>query len=274
MRLRRLALSVAVATAALAAFGAASASAGVKFANLTGAQEVPGPGDADGTAAAMINLKPSTGEVCVAQRHAGIATPTLMHIHSGAAGVAGPIVVNLTSTLSGAACVTSTTALVRDIDRNPANYYLNIHNGAFPNGAIRGQLDPSLVGSGMPATSGPSRLFGRMSGTAESPGPGDADGAGAVFVDLKVGAGQACVDERYARIAAPAQLMHIHRGAAGVAGPIVVNLTTALNGGPRCVNADPAILKEVRRTPAGFYCNIHNTPFPNGAIRGQLEPST
>ncbi len=274
MRLKRLLLMVAVASLGMAAFGAASASAGAKFANLTGAQEVPGPGDADGTASAMINLKPATGEVCVAQRHSGIDAPMLMHIHSGAAGVAGPIVVDLTSTLSGAACVTSTTPVVRDIDRNPANYYLNIHTGAFSNGAIRGQLEPSLVTSAMPTTSGPTRLFGRLSGPAETPGPGDADGAGAVFIDVKPAVGQACVDERYARIAAPAQLMHIHEGAAGVAGPIVVNLTTALNGGPRCVDADPAILKEVRRNPAGFYCNIHNTPFPNGAIRGQLSPSS
>ena len=68
--------------------------------------------------------------------------------------------------------------------------------------------------------------------------------------------------------------MHIHDGAAGVPGPIVVNLTTALNGGPRCVNADPAVLRQVRRNPAEFYCNIHNGAFPNGAIRGQLEPSS
>ena len=144
MRLRRLALLVAVATAALAAFGAASASAGAKFANLTGAQEVPGPGDADGTAAAMINLKPSTAEVCVAQRHAGIDAPTLMHIHSGAAGVAGPIVVNLTTALNGGpACVAADPVVLRDIRSNPTQFYCNIHNGPFPNGAIRGQLEPS-----------------------------------------------------------------------------------------------------------------------------------
>lgn len=94
-----------------------------------------------------------------------------------------------------------------------------------------------------------------------------------MFIDLKVGAGQACVDERYARIQ-PASLMHIHDGDVGIAGPIVVNLTSALNGGPRCVSADPAVLQQVKANPAGFYCNIHNGPFPNGAIRGQLEPSS
>ena len=170
-------------------------------------------------------------------------------------------------------CVTAPIGQVRTIDRNPADFYMNIHNGAFPNGAIRGQLDSSLVASSMPSTVGPTHLFGRMSGAQEAPGPGDADGRGSVFIDVKPGSGQACVDERYAGIAT-ATLMHIHDGAAGVPGPIVVNLTSALNGGPRCVNADPAVLRQVRRNPAEFYCNIHNGAFPNGAIRGQLEPSS
>jgi hypothetical protein len=125
----------------------------------------------------------------------------------------------------------------------------------------------------MPFTAGPSNLFGRMSGAQEAPGPGDADARGSVFIDVRVAAGRACVDERYAGIA-PADLMHIHDGDVGVGGPIVVNLTSALNGGPRCVTADQTILRQIRRDPAGFYCNIHNTPFPNGALRGQLETST
>jgi hypothetical protein len=29
----------------------------------------------------------------------------------------------------------------------------------------------------------------------------------------------------------------------------------------------------IKSNPAGFYCNIHNGAFPNGAIRGQLEAS-
>jgi hypothetical protein len=273
MRPTRIFLLGVLATVGLAAFGAPSASAGMKFANLTGAQEVPGPADPDGSASAFLSLKPATGQVCVAQRHGKIDAPTAMHIHSGAAGVAGPIVVDLTSTLTGSACVTSTTALVREIDRDPQDFYLNIHTTPFPNGAIRGQLDASIVGSGMPTTSGIGHLYGRMTGGQEVPGPGDANGRGGVFIDIHPGAGTACVNERYTEIATPPQLMHIHSGAAGVSGPIVVNLTTALNGGPACVTADPVVLRDIRSNPTQFYCNIHNGPFPNGAIRGQLKGS-
>ena len=274
MRLSRLLLLVSVASVCSVAFGVSSASAGMKFANLTGAQEVPGPGDANGSAAALLTLRPASGQVCVAQRHNNIDAPIAMHIHRGATGVAGPIVVDLTSTLAGPACVTANVTRVQRIDRNPNAYYLNIHTGMFSNGAIRGQLDSSMVASSMPPTAGPTRLFGRMDGAQERPGPGDADGRGSVFIDLKPGAGQVCVDERYQAIANPVQLMHIHTGAVGVGGPILINLTPALNGGPRCVTADPADIQAVRTNPAGFYCNIHNMAFPNGAIRGQLEAST
>jgi hypothetical protein len=71
---------------------------------------------------------------------------------------------------------------------------------------------------------------------------------------------------------------HIHRGAAGVAGDIVIPLPTVSlgpleHGAPArgCVqNVDVAIIKEIRQNPADFYVNIHTEQFPSGAARGQL----
>ena len=117
---------------------------------LTGANEVPGPGDADGVGVAEIDIAARSGALCLSIAVEGIALPaTAAHIHAGAAGVAGDVVVTLEAPVgfgSGAAgiaagCLTKLDgSLLRDIAKNPSGYYVNVHNGDFPNGALRGQL--------------------------------------------------------------------------------------------------------------------------------------
>src|SRR5690349_1945393 len=62
---------------------------------LVGAAEVPGPGDPAGVGAVGINLDPILRTVCYALHVANVATATAAHIHEGAVGVAGPVVVPL-----------------------------------------------------------------------------------------------------------------------------------------------------------------------------------
>jgi CHRD domain len=123
-------------------------------ARLTGANEVPGPGDPDGRGLALVRT--GRERVCFALAWTGIAPPIFAHIHAGAAGVAGPVVVPffdvpelpgaptaaLPPTIAAAGgCVDGQDpALLRDIRRHPASYYANIHNLDFVPGAIRGQL--------------------------------------------------------------------------------------------------------------------------------------
>ena len=64
------------------------------------------------------------------------------HIHIGAAGVAGPVVVGLTAPTSGMSTGVAMVdkELIKAIRKNPSAYYVNVHNPAYPAGAVRGQL--------------------------------------------------------------------------------------------------------------------------------------
>jgi CHRD domain len=109
---------------------------------MTGGEEVPGPGDPDGSGEAFITLNHGSGEVCFQLTVSDIAPATAAHIHEAPAGVAGPIVVGLTPPTGGSSsgCVSADRDLIKDIIQNPAEYYVNVHNAGFPAGAVRGQL--------------------------------------------------------------------------------------------------------------------------------------
>ena len=109
---------------------------------LTGAAEVPGPGDPDGSGEVEITLNAATGTVCWELEVEDIAPATAAHIHVAPAGVAGPVVVPLSPPTTGesSGCTTASPALIAAILANPAGYYVNVHNAGFPAGAVRGQL--------------------------------------------------------------------------------------------------------------------------------------
>lgn len=118
-------------------------------ADLKGSNEVPGPGDTDGTGAAAITIDPVTGEICADLRVAGIATATMAHIHRGAAGASGAVEVTLTApTPTSSACVTAAPSLAAEIVAAPADFYVNVHNADFADGALRGQLAEGTTVSG------------------------------------------------------------------------------------------------------------------------------
>jgi hypothetical protein len=117
---------------------------------MTGLQEVPGPGDPDGTGTAEIHVNVPGGEVCWNVYARQIDAATAAHIHEGAAGSAGPPVLTLTTPDSAGrsqGCATVDAGLARAMAMQAFAFYVNIHNAAYPAGAIRGQLR----GGGAPA---------------------------------------------------------------------------------------------------------------------------
>jgi hypothetical protein len=109
---------------------------------LSGAEEVPGPGDPDGTGTASVTVKPGIAGVCYTLEVAGIEPATAAHVHFGEAGEAGPIVVTLEAPSDGdsGGCAPASRRLVAQIFAHPERYYVNVHNAEFPAGALRGQL--------------------------------------------------------------------------------------------------------------------------------------
>jgi hypothetical protein len=110
--------------------------------SLTGAAEAPGPGATDGRGTARITVDPQRDEVCFELSTSDLPNVTAAHIHQGASGVAGPIVVTLTTPQDGKSegCVPAPSAAVKAIASGKDSFYVNVHSTEFPDGAIRAQL--------------------------------------------------------------------------------------------------------------------------------------
>jgi hypothetical protein len=121
----------------------------------------------------------------------------------------------------------------------------------------------------------PAVLQVTMTGLQEVPGPGDPDGTGTAEVRVNPREGRVCWDV-YARQIDAATMAHIHRGAAGSAGPPVLTLTTpdAAGHSQGCATVEIPLAREIATRGYDFYVNVHTAPHPQGAIRGQLRGST
>jgi hypothetical protein len=120
-------------------------------ATLKGSNEVGGAGGATGTASVRVNVGAKRVCVTLTFTNFGAAGALAAHIHKGAAGVDGGVVLTIYTPQAlsdldhhtpARLCVNggASTAVLRDIRAHPGNYYVNIHNTQFPDGAARGQL--------------------------------------------------------------------------------------------------------------------------------------
>ena len=237
--------------------------------SMTGENESPA-GDPVGTGTATIRMRAGQAQVCFAFTAQNITLPAAgAHIHTGASGAAGPILVPLVAPGAGgtsSGCVATTRANVAAILANPAGFYVNVHTTDFPGGAIRGQL----VGT---STAAFGKIFTvQLAGAAEGT-TGDPDGTGTAVVRILRDAGTVCFRITAQNIILPSVGAHIHRAAAGTNGPIVVQFVAPGASGVSTgctTGVATTLLDEILGNPAGFYVNVHTTDHPGGAIRAQL----
>jgi hypothetical protein len=216
-----------------------------------------GAGALQGSGRATVRLRDGT-RLCWNIHAEGIGPAILAHIHKGDIGANGNVVVDFDAQFNG--CKTIDAALAADISANPEGYYVNVHTEDFKAGAIRGQLRVETHEVELKA-----RLKGanEVDGTGKA-GVGDPDGRGKLDVDLR---GTLLCWKFRSENLEPVVAQHIHKGAAGTNGPIVVDFDGNARG---CRDITADLAEEIAANPAGFYGNRHTASFPAGAIRGQL----
>ena len=138
---------IGLAISALLATAPAHAAINSFVAFLHGTNETPAAGDPDGFGIATVIIDTSANTASWSILANSIDMPlTGAHIHTGAAGVAGPVIVNFSAQLSGNGLFDTDLASITSA--NAASFYVNLHNAVFPGGAIRGQL--AFIGSIVP----------------------------------------------------------------------------------------------------------------------------
>ena len=97
---------------------------------------------------------------------------------------------------------------------------------------------------------------------------GDANGSGHAMLTLNKARKKVCATVTWSAIAKP-NAAHIHRASDG---SIVVDLSGSVTGGANCAKGvSKRKIQRILNHPRRYYFNVHNTPYPAGAIQGDLH---
>ena len=110
-------------------------------ATLSGAAEVPGPGDDNGAGLFEGRVNAGQGRICYTLSAGNIDKATVAQIHAGATG--DPVLTLDTpdgDDDDSEDCQDIDAGLAQAMLANPGNYYVDIRTAANPRGAIRGTL--------------------------------------------------------------------------------------------------------------------------------------
>jgi hypothetical protein len=231
-------------------------------------------------------------------------TFTGLHIHNITGGNVGGVVINTGLSANSPVNATGTGRITRIVNYTstdtaglsyvtglldaPENYYVNIHSTDQATGLMRAPLPKTSLTFRPP-----------MSPSQEAP-PLTVDAEGAAVIQVQVNRNDAGVitsgtvtfDVDY-RLPANSIIsgLHIHNGAAGVSGPVVIG--TDINGTTRSITSPTGrgnvfrvvdidssnttgltALNGLFSDPTQYYVNIHTTTNASGIMRGQLSKDT
>jgi hypothetical protein len=233
---------------------------------LSGDEEVP-PVGTEATADATLDVHLVSGEVSGDLTVSGL-TPTAAHIHDAFAGANGGILVPLDQDPADATLFTVPEDAMLDeagIERLLAGaLYVNVHTGAQPAGAIRGQVLPE----------GFVLHFTQLEGGQQVPRV-DTIARGRAAMTLDPDSGALVVHAQVDGLD-DAEQAHVHDGYAGANGPVLVPLAQD--------STDPGhwLVEDGELGDAGLeafaagrlYVNVHSPANPGGELRGQIVPES
>jgi hypothetical protein len=223
----------------------------VFVASLTGAEVVP-PVATEATGSLTLVLNAARTELRFQLRH-NVAGASLAHLHLGAPGVNGTLIISFTPLspdTMGTVAITADQATALEA----GGVYADIHTAAAPIGAIRGQV----------LRPGESLFLARLTGAQETPSVTSAViGAGSLIVTAARDGFRFRLGSSLVPTAA-----HIHRAPGGLPGPIIFPIeppSTTMTGARSATSAQIADLER-----GLWYFNIHTAANQAGEIRGQL----
>ena len=199
----------------------------------------------------------------------GLSGPIIAaHIHSGAPGVAGGVVRDITAAFGGTNSATgawlptdaSPLSAARIADLMAGNLYVNVHTSANPGGEMRGQLRLSAG----------AHFTANLQGPQENPAPAGvtATGAGSFTLTEEGLEYKITVNGLTGAITAA----HLHTGSIGVSGPIVFDLLPSFTGNTATGFISGLTTAQKNDLLASnMYVNIHTATNAGGEIRGQLN---
>jgi hypothetical protein len=252
---------------------------------LTGGQEVP-PCATSGFGNATVTFDSARQNITVTITVANLGSPIIAsHIHSGAAGVAGNVVLGFTPAASfSGGKLTGTFPITSDLGtqilQNPAGFYLNVHTTQCPDGAARGQL--AFASGGVITYAAELRPQNEV-----PPATGNAFGSALVTFDFNNNT--IAWEVNSSGVVSPT-LSHIHRGSSAVTGSVIINFATSasqivgghtsgfatMSGSQVTAAFQPSDLTALANpaTASNYYVNVHSSAFPGGEIRGPLVSVT
>jgi CHRD domain len=233
---------------------------------MVAANEIPTPkgdvGNARGAFTATLTKSGAGAELSWKLEFSGLSGNAIAaHIHVAAPGVAGPVRVPLCAPCSSG--VTGTATIAADVLDAILNgrAYVNVHTPTNPAGEIRDQVG---IAAAVKTT---------LRAAQERPKPkGKLAKAKGTFTATVTRTGTSGVITwrlTFSKLSGRAIAAHIHSGARGKAGPVIVPLCAPCRSGARgraTVSESVLDALESGRT----YVNVHTPKNPAGEIRGQL----